>query len=105
MASVDSSASIAAGAPSHGCRGCSRTRAGVHAYDRTATAGVPDVARASASAISPTFAGMALAAAAFGVPFFVAGGLKILYDGLVYLTFRNVHPPEEIERRKRSRDA
>jgi hypothetical protein len=23
----------------------------------------------------------------------------------VYLTFRNVHPPEELERRKRSRDA
>ena len=35
----------------------------------------------------------------------IAGGLKILYDGLVYLTFRNVHPPEEIERRRRGRDA
>ena len=83
----------------------SYTMAVVDPDERTATAGITNVARTTASAISPTFAGMALAAAAFGVPFFVAGGLKILYDGLVYLTFRNVHPPEEIERRKRSRDA
>ncbi len=83
----------------------SYTMAVVDPDERTATAGITNVARTTASAISPTFAGMALSAAAFGVPFFVAGGLKILYDGLVYLTFRNVHPPEEIERRKRSRDA
>ncbi len=83
----------------------SYTMAVVDPDERTATAGITNVARTTASAISPTFAGMALSAASFGLPFFVAGGLKILYDGLVYLTFRNVHPPEEIERRKRSRDA
>jgi MFS family permease len=83
----------------------SYTMAVVDPDERTATAGITNVARTTASAISPTFAGMALSAAAFGLPFFIAGGLKILYDGLVYLTFRNVHPPEEIERRKRSRDA
>jgi MFS family permease len=83
----------------------SYTMAVVDPDERTATAGITNVARTTASAISPTFAGMALSAAAFGLPFFIAGGLKILYDGLVYLTFRNVHPPEEIERRKRGRDA
>ncbi|HEV8655761.1 MAG TPA: MFS transporter [Candidatus Limnocylindria bacterium] len=83
----------------------SYTMAVVDPDERTATAGITNVARTTASAISPTFAGMALSAASFGLPFFIAGGLKILYDGLVYLTFRNVHPPEEIERRKRSRDA
>jgi MFS family permease len=83
----------------------SYTMAVVDPDERTATAGITNVARTTASAISPTFAGMALSAAAFGVPFFIAGGLKILYDGLVYFTFRNVHPPEELERRKRSRDA
>jgi MFS family permease len=82
----------------------SYTMAVVDPDERTATAGITNVARTTASAISPTFAGMALSAAAFGVPFFIAGGLKILYDGLVYFTFRNVHPPEEIER-KRRRDA
>ena len=83
----------------------SYTMAVVDPDERTATAGITNVARTTASAISPTFAGMALSAASFGLPFFLAGGLKILYDGLVYFTFRNVHPPEEIERRKRSRDA
>jgi len=82
----------------------SYTMAVVDADERTATAGITNVARTTASAISPTFAGMALSAAAFGLPFFLAGGLKVVYDGLVYLTFRNVHPPEEIER-KRRRDA
>jgi MFS family permease len=83
----------------------SYTMAVVDPDERTATAGITNVARTTASAISPTFAGMALSAASFGLPFFIAGGLKILYDGLVYLTFRNVHPPEETLRRKRSRDA
>ena len=83
----------------------SYTMAVVDPDERTATAGITNVARTAAAAISPTFAGMALSAASFGLPFFLAGGLKILYDGLVYFTFRNVHPPEEIERRKRSRDA
>ena len=31
----------------------------------------------------------------------VAGGLKILYDGLVYLAFREVRPPEERARTAR----
>ena len=80
----------------------SYTMAVVDVDERTATAGITNVARTSASAISPTFAGMAFSVAALGVPFFIAGGLKILYDGLIYLAFRNVHPPEEAElRRKR----
>jgi hypothetical protein len=29
------------------------------------------------------------------VPFFLAGGLKILYDLLLYRDFRTVRPPEE----------
>ena len=29
------------------------------------------------------------------VPFFLAGGLKIVYDVLLYREFRNVRPPEE----------
>jgi MFS family permease len=73
----------------------SYTMAVVDPDERTATAGITNVARTTASAISPTLAGMAFSAAALGLPFFIAGGLKILYDGLIYLTFRNVHPPEE----------
>ena len=48
-----------------------------------------------ASAFSPVLSGFAFGVAALGVPFFVAGGVKIAYDGLIYATFRKVRPPEE----------
>ncbi|CAN5179936.1 MFS transporter [soil metagenome] len=86
----------------------SYTMAVVDADERTATAGITNVARTTASAISPAFAGMAFSAAALGLPFFIAGGLKILYDCLIYATFRGVHPPEEeklLEARRQARAA
>ncbi len=73
----------------------SYTMAVVDADERTATAGITNVARTAASAVSPTFTGIAFAAASFGAPFFIAGALKIAYDVLIYATFRSVHPPEE----------
>jgi len=69
--------------------------------ERTATAGITNVARTTATAVSPTFAGMAFSAAALGVPFFIGGALKIVYDVAIYFTFRGVHPPEEADRRRR----
>jgi MFS family permease len=73
----------------------SYTMAVVDPDERTATAGITNVARSAASAISPLITGLAFAAGALGLPFVVAGGLKVAYDGLVFLTFRNVHPAEE----------
>ena len=73
----------------------SYTMAVVDPDERTATAGLTNVARSAASAVSPVLAGWAIGAAALGVPFFVAGGLKIVYDVLIYATFRGVRPPEE----------
>lgn len=66
--------------------------------ERTATAGITNVARSVATAASPILTGVAFSVAALGLPFFVAGGLKIVYDLLVYRTFRGVHPPEELAR-------
>lgn len=77
----------------------SYTMAVVDPDERTATAGLTNVARSAASTISPVLTGLAFAAGALGLPFIVAGGLKIAYDGLVFLTFRNVRPPEEQARR------
>jgi MFS family permease len=73
--------------------------------ERTATAGITNVARSVATAVSPPLAGYAFSVAALGVPFFLAGGLKIVYDLLVWRTFRRVHPPEEAARRGRSTEA
>jgi predicted MFS family arabinose efflux permease len=81
----------------------SYTMAVVDPDERTATAGITNVARTTATAISPTFAGMAFSAAALGLPFFIAGALKIVYDIAIYFTFRNIRPPEEVERLGRRR--
>jgi len=73
----------------------SYTMAVVDPDERTATAGLTNVARTASSAFSPLVTGMAFAAGSFALPFLLAGTLKIAYDGLVYVTFRGVRPPEE----------
>ncbi|HEY8732589.1 MAG TPA: MFS transporter [Candidatus Limnocylindria bacterium] len=73
----------------------SYTMAVVDPDERTATAGLTNVARTASSAFSPLITGLAFAAGSFALPFVLAGALKIAYDGLVYVTFRDVRPPEE----------
>ena len=77
----------------------SYTMAVVDPDERTATAGITNVARTTTSSIAPALTGAAFAAAALSLPFFISGVLKIVYDGLIYATFRNVHPPEEAAKR------
>ena len=76
----------------------SYTMAVVDPDERTAAAGITNVARAAAGAVAPVLAGAAVGAGALGLPFFAAGTLKIVYDGLIYLVFRDVRPPEERDR-------
>jgi MFS family permease len=73
----------------------SYTMAVVSPDERTATAGITNLARTAASALAPALSGAALGLGALGLPFFVAGALKIAYDGMIYATFHNVRPPEE----------
>ena len=73
----------------------SYTMAVVDPDERTAAAGLTNVARTASSAVSPLLTGLAFSAAALGLPFFVAGGLKIAYDSIVYVAFRGIRPPEE----------
>jgi MFS family permease len=68
--------------------------------ERTATAGLTNVARTASSALSPLVTGAAFAAGSFAFPFVLAGALKVAYDGLVYVTFRGVRPPEEVSPRQ-----
>jgi MFS family permease len=63
--------------------------------ERTAASGVTSVVRAAAHAVTPVLAGRALQMAALGVPFYLAGGLKILYDLGLYLGFRRLRTEEE----------
>jgi MFS family permease len=64
--------------------------------ERTAATGVTTTARTIAQAISPVMAGFALQIAAFGAPFWIGGGLKILYDVALYAGFRALKPEDEI---------
>lgn len=73
----------------------SYTMAVVDPDERVAAAGITNVARNMGTVAAPALAGYAFSVAALGVPFFVAGGLKILYDLLVFRSFRALKPPEE----------
>ena len=60
--------------------------------ERSAAAGVTGVARTTGAAISPSISAPLIANAAFaGAPFVIAGGLKIVYDLLLFAAFR-AHP-------------
>jgi MFS family permease len=48
--------------------------------NRAHAAALTNAVRPAAAAVSPIFAGLALQTMAIGFPFFVAGGLKIVYD-------------------------
>ncbi|GLH72688.1 ABC transporter permease [Geothrix limicola] len=66
------------------------TMAVVAPDERSAAAGVTGIARTTGAAISPVLAGPMLAVPALvGMPFFIAGGLKILYDLLLYRSFKS----------------
>jgi MFS family permease len=66
--------------------------------ERPAAASVTSVPRSLAASISPFLAGWLLGVSAFGWPLVLAGSAKIVYDLLLLATFRNVRPPEEMQR-------
>jgi MFS family permease len=82
----------------------SYTMAVVIPDERSAAGGVTGIARSIGAAISPVFTGTFLGnPALLGAPFFVAGGLKIIYDLLLYRSFRAVTGPEHEETTLRAR--
>jgi MFS family permease len=74
----------------------SYTMAVVAPDERSAAAGVTGIARSIGAAISPTIAGAFLSnPVLLGAPFFVAGALKVIYDILLYRSFRQVKNERE----------
>jgi MFS family permease len=58
--------------------------------ERSAAAGVTGIARTTGAAISPALSAPLVASAGLAaLPFFLAGGLKIVYDLLLYRAFRS----------------
>lgn len=74
----------------------SYTMAVVAPDERSAASGVTTIARSVGAAISPSLTGFFLSVPALlSAPFFLSGGLKIVYDLLLYRSFRRIKPPEE----------
>jgi MFS family permease len=74
----------------------SYTVAVVSPDERSAAAGVTGVARSVGAALSPLLAVALLGEPSLmGLPFFLAGGLKIVYDLLLYRSSRGLRPAEE----------
>jgi predicted MFS family arabinose efflux permease len=74
----------------------SYTMAVVNPEERSAAAGITGIARTTGASLSPVFTGPLLAnALLWNVPFFISGSLKIVYDLLLYRSFRALKPPEE----------
>jgi len=77
----------------------SYTMAVVAPDERSAASGVTTIARSVGAAISPSLSGIFLSIPAlFSVPFFLSGGLKIVYDILLYRSFKTMKPPEESQK-------
>jgi len=74
----------------------SYTMAVVPSEERSAAGGFTGVARTTGAAISPLLAGFLFAKPSLiNTPFFIAGTLKIVYDLLLYFSFRKFRAPEE----------
>jgi MFS family permease len=77
----------------------SYTMAVVSPDERSAAAGVTGIARTTGAALAPVFTGPLLASPLLlNFPFFLAGGLKIVYDLLLYFSFRRSRPPDRTRR-------
>ena len=72
----------------------------VPAAERSAANGITMTIRQVGTALGPVAAGPLMAVPALaGACFVISGGLKSLYDLLIWRAFRRVRPPEEQGRR------
>jgi hypothetical protein len=63
--------------------------------ERTVAAGVTNLVRLAAWTVAPTLAGAAMKSLALGLPLVIGGSMKIVYDAMLYFSFRHLKPPEE----------
>ena len=67
----------------------------VRPEERTFASGITNLGRNLSWAVSSSVAGVLMQRIAFSAPLFLGGGMKILYDLLLWRAFRHVAPPEE----------
>lgn len=64
-------------------------------HRRTYASGVTNLTRTVGWAVGPPIAGAVMQYVGLAVPLFIGGGMKILYDVVLYRSFRHLRPPEE----------
>ena len=64
-------------------------------HERVYASSLTNVSRTGAWAASSSVAGVLMQHVAFSAPLLLGGSLKIIYDGLLYRSFRHLKPPEE----------
>src|SRR5215208_244025 len=67
----------------------------VEEEERTASAGITNLSRNIAQAVSPSITGYIIGVLSLSAPFIIGGLLKILYDITLYINFRKIKPCEE----------
>lgn len=68
--------------------------------ERTMASGLTQMVRLAGWAVAPTFAGFVMQEFSLACPLFFGAGIKIIYDILVFISFRKIKPPEEPEELK-----
>jgi len=63
--------------------------------ERTAVGAITNIPRSISQAASPYLSTYSISLSIFYAPFLISGTLKIIYDVLIFFTFRKVKPPEE----------
>jgi MFS family permease len=67
----------------------------VQPHERVYASGITNLTRTAAWAVTSSAAGLLMQYVAFSAPLVLGGGMKVIYDALLYRNFRHVKPPEE----------
>jgi predicted MFS family arabinose efflux permease len=68
----------------------------VREEERTVASSVTHLVRVGAWAVGPFLAGALMQSVSIGAPLAIGAGAKIIYDVLLYVSFRRIKPPEEV---------
>lgn len=69
----------------------------VSEHERIAAAGITNTSRNITQAVSPSIAGALIQSLVLSAPFVIGGALKVVYDVLLYINFKKIKPPQEME--------
>lgn len=70
----------------------------VSPQERTLASGITHLVRMAGWSVPPLFAGLSMQSISLLTPLLVAAAMKITYDILLYVSFKQIKPPEEVNK-------